>query len=199
MVVGPHQLTRDLLRLTLLTAAERFVYVAEFSGAPTAAETPSGIDLVLLDLSGSQSLFPAFHDLVRHEHPWAVLTVTDPAVTGLLSPNGRRTGLGFLSRDSSSETLVNAAIVVAGGGVYYDAHHSSVLSLPVGPPPLSARETHVLRLIAEGYSSKEVSTILNLAAKTVEKYRTSLMQKLGVHDVVRLTHWAIRRGLVNLR
>ncbi|MBS0656963.1 MAG: response regulator transcription factor [Verrucomicrobia bacterium] len=194
-VVGPHLLTRELFRTALLTASRQFQPV------PLTAEPDwtSSIDLLIVDLPGERAHeFEEFHGYLHTRNPWAVLAVTEPALAGLVSPNGRRTGLGFLSRESSAETLVHAAWVVAAGGVYYDAAHSKILSLQGGPVPLSPRESHVLRLIAEGYSTKEVSGILHLATKTVEKYRMSLMQKLGVHDVVRLTHHAIRLGLLKV-
>lgn len=193
-MVGPHLLTRDLLRTTLVSAHRKFVAVLDDD-----PDEASPIDLLVVDLHGARSReFEEFHRYLHTRNPWAVLAVTEPALTGVLSPNGRNRGIGFLSRDSSVETMVQAAQVVAAGGVYYDAPHASVLSLRAGPQPLSPREQDVLRLIAEGYSSKEVSSILNLATKTVEKYRMSLMQKLGVHDVVRLTHQAIRLGLLKI-
>lgn len=63
---------------------------------------------------------------------------------------------------------------------------------------LSRREKHVLQQIAQGYSTKEVADILKISVKTADKYRAATMRKLNVHDVVRLTHCAIRLGLVTI-
>jgi DNA-binding NarL/FixJ family response regulator len=63
---------------------------------------------------------------------------------------------------------------------------------------LSPREREVLKMVAEGLSTKEVASELGLSHKTIECYRQSLMKKLGVHDVVRLTHCAIKLGAIKV-
>ncbi len=63
---------------------------------------------------------------------------------------------------------------------------------------LSSREREVLQLIAEGYSSKEIATRLNISTKTAETHRAHLMQKLNLHGIAGLTRYAIDKGLVTL-
>jgi DNA-binding NarL/FixJ family response regulator len=62
--------------------------------------------------------------------------------------------------------------------------------------PLTAREQEVVKLIAEGQSSKEIASALVISEKTVERHRANVLEKLGMHDRVELTRYAIRRGLV---
>jgi DNA-binding NarL/FixJ family response regulator len=62
--------------------------------------------------------------------------------------------------------------------------------------PLTPRETEVLKLIAEGYTSREIGRMLNISDKTVERHRASILEKLGLRDRVALTLYAVRRGLV---
>ena len=62
--------------------------------------------------------------------------------------------------------------------------------------PLSPRESEVVKLIAEGYTSREIAETLVIAEKTVERHRANILQKLGMRDRVELTRYAIRRGLV---
>ncbi len=66
------------------------------------------------------------------------------------------------------------------------------------PPddPLSPRESEVLKLIAEGNTSKEIAALLVISEKTVERHRANILEKLGMRDRVDLTRYAIRRGLV---
>ena len=61
---------------------------------------------------------------------------------------------------------------------------------------LTPRELEVVKLIAEGHTSKEIATTLVLSIKTVESHRTNILTKLGMRDRVDLTRYAIRRGLV---
>ena len=66
------------------------------------------------------------------------------------------------------------------------------------PPqdPLTAREQEIVKLIAEGYSSKDIADALVISEKTVERHRANILEKLGMHDRVELTRYAIRRGLI---
>jgi DNA-binding NarL/FixJ family response regulator len=61
---------------------------------------------------------------------------------------------------------------------------------------LTPRESQVVKLIAEGRSSREIAADLVISEKTVERHRANILEKLGMHDRVELTRYAIRRGLV---
>jgi DNA-binding NarL/FixJ family response regulator len=61
---------------------------------------------------------------------------------------------------------------------------------------LTVREEEVLKLVAEGYSSKEIGETLFISIKTVERHRANMLQKLGMRDRLELTRYAIRAGLV---
>jgi DNA-binding NarL/FixJ family response regulator len=62
--------------------------------------------------------------------------------------------------------------------------------------PLTPRETEVVKLIAEGHTSREIGALLNISDKTVERHRASVLEKLRLRDRVALTLYAVRRGLV---
>ena len=62
--------------------------------------------------------------------------------------------------------------------------------------PLTARELEVVKLIAESYTTREIAEELVISEKTVERHRANVLEKLGFHDRVALTRYAIRRGLV---
>jgi len=61
---------------------------------------------------------------------------------------------------------------------------------------LSARELEVARLVAEGFSSKEIADRLDLSVRTVEKHRANIMDKIGVTEVASLVRWCIQAGIV---
>ncbi|MEO8968464.1 MAG: LuxR C-terminal-related transcriptional regulator, partial [Solirubrobacteraceae bacterium] len=67
---------------------------------------------------------------------------------------------------------------------------------PVPEDPLTPRELEVVKLIAEGSSSKQIAEILVISEKTVERHRANILEKLVMRDRVQLTRYAIRRGLV---
>ena len=62
--------------------------------------------------------------------------------------------------------------------------------------PLTPRESEVVKLVAEGMSTREIAEVLVISPKTVERHRANVLEKLGMRDRVDLTRYAIRRGLV---
>jgi DNA-binding NarL/FixJ family response regulator len=62
--------------------------------------------------------------------------------------------------------------------------------------PLTCRESEILKLIAEGYSGKQIAEELIISQKTVDRHRSNMLEKLGLRDRVGLTRYAIRRGLI---
>ena len=60
----------------------------------------------------------------------------------------------------------------------------------------SRRETDVVRLLAEGNSSKQIAAVLNLSTRTVETYRARIMIKLNMHSVAEIVRYAVRTGIV---
>jgi DNA-binding NarL/FixJ family response regulator len=61
---------------------------------------------------------------------------------------------------------------------------------------ITDREEEILKLVAEGHSSKEIADLLVISIKTVERHRANLLQKLGLRDRLELTRYAIRAGLI---
>ena len=96
------------------------------------------------------------------------------------------TGKKFLS-PSISNNIVNGYL-----NPQADAKHTSSWDL------LTRREREIVKLIAEGYRSKDIAKYLSISIKTVEKHRTNLMKKLDLHSVSSLTNYAIQQGIVCL-
>jgi len=100
--------------------------------------------------------------------------------------------------------------VVARGGAYLSPQVSDRLlnrlqkgDLEARRPPaalaaLSPREVQVLRMVAEGKTSKEIAVMLDLREQTVRSYRKTMMKKLGVNNVAGLTQLALSTGLTQL-
>jgi DNA-binding NarL/FixJ family response regulator len=68
--------------------------------------------------------------------------------------------------------------------------------LPVREDPLSPREREVVKLVAEGYSSRQIADALVISEKTVARHRENILEKLGMRDRVELTRYAIRQRLI---
>lgn len=108
---------------------------------------------------------------------------------------------GFVHKEDALTSLFEALKTVAMGGSYrtpfVNRLAEQVPSARSLLGQLTVRERTILQLVAEGHSSREIGVRLGLSSKTVEHYRLTMMQKLGVHDVAGLTRLAVRDGLVS--
>ena len=109
---------------------------------------------------------------------------------------------GYLLKGSVSEEIVAAVRAALVGRRYLSgelAHmedHPSIGAGDTGPlGRLSARERQVLQLVVEGHSSSRIAVLVHLSPKSVDTYRSRIMQKLGVRDVTGLVKLAIEHGL----
>lgn len=111
---------------------------------------------------------------------------------------------GYLLKDSDLAELGLAIRSVVRGGSYLtpavsrhvirDFTHGQTRESPF--ERLTARQTEIVQLVAEGHRNADIASILGMSIKTVETHRTQLMARLGVHDVTGLVRYAIRVGLV---
>ncbi|MCP5119528.1 MAG: response regulator transcription factor [bacterium] len=116
---------------------------------------------------------------------------------------------GFVVKKASDNDLLDAMRTVAKGGSYLSPQVSDRLlsriqrgdidSKPAASAleGLSPREMQVLRLVAEGKTSKEVAVILDLGLQTVRSYRKTMMKKLRVNNVASLTQLALAAGVTH--
>lgn len=115
---------------------------------------------------------------------------------------------GYMVKTARGEELVSAIRAVVAGGTYVDPSLAGALLRRSGDQPpasdeealqrLTDRERQVLRLLAEGYSNKEIAGALDVAVKTVMAHRANLMEKLNIHNRSKLIQFAIRMGLMSV-
>lgn len=115
---------------------------------------------------------------------------------------------GYLAKESSGAEVVEAVRAVDSGQRYLNHEVAEALdeyilqsrSESIGTPLniLSRREREVLQLVVEGHSSAAIAKRLSLSPKTIDTYRSRLMQKLGIKDVPGLTKFAIKHGIIKI-
>lgn len=124
----------------------------------------------------------------------------DAYVLGALQAGVR----GYVVKAQAAADLVRAIREVSGGSFYLSPGISRAVvdaflnRTPLQEEPLTERERHVLQLIAEGKSTKEVAEVLGVSFKTAETHRFRIMRKLDIHNSVGLVRYAIRHGLTPL-
>ena len=203
-----HAVVREGLK-ALINAQEEMEVIGEAGDglAAVAATEELDPDVVIVDVSMPGLNGAQVTQRLRETRPdRKVLALTvheDKAYLRLLLESG---AAGYLLKRAAAEELVRAIRAVAAGGTYLDpAMAGSVVGDYVRPSErrdvpvadLSERETEVVRLIALGYSNKEIAGRLKLSIKTVETYKTRSMEKLGVRSRVDIVKYAARRGWLN--
>ena len=113
--------------------------------------------------------------------------------------------VGYLLKDAASVELDLALKAIASGSTYLspivsrrviDTYVSRVGVGPTAEGLITPRQREILRLVAEGNSTKEIAFTLNLSPKTIETHRAQLMERLDIHDVAGLVKYAMRVGLI---
>ncbi len=163
-------------------------------------------DVVVMDLSmpGSNGL-EATRRIAALGLSAKVLVLTVHAEEEYLVPVVEAGASGYLTKTSADQDLIEAIRVVARGEVYLPPKATKLLLQrykaaatdgEMGLRDLSSREQEVLALTAEGFSSREIGLKLFISPKTVDTYRSRIMNKLGLNHRSELVRFALRVGLL---
>jgi DNA-binding NarL/FixJ family response regulator len=114
--------------------------------------------------------------------------------------------LGFVEKTAGFAEFKQGLVAVGEGRSYFGPAVTALLgqaAQPHMPAPstdlITRREKEVLKLVAEGLSTKEIASKLKLSRKTVDNHRTNMMRKLDIHNVASLTRYAFEVGIVTTR
>jgi DNA-binding NarL/FixJ family response regulator len=205
LLADDHTIVREGLK-ALIDANEGLEVIGEAADGESAVNLATELDpdVVVVDISMPVLNGAQVTAKLRELHPSSkVLALTvheDRAYLRLLLESGAR---GYVLKRAAVAELVQAIRAVAAGGTYLDpALAGGVVDQFVRPSArqrdplveLSDRETDVVRLIALGYSNKEIASRLGLSVKTIETYKTRSMEKLGIRSRVDIVQYAARRG-----
>lgn len=209
LLVDDHKIMRDGIKAILRTSDE-FRVVGEAEDGAEAVQLAKRLRpaIVLIDISLPRlNGIEATGEITRHcpESKVVILSMYDDenSVVSAIRSGAR----AFVLKKASDSDLLDALRTVAKGGSYLSPQVSDRLlnrikrgdiearRTPQALEGLSPRELQVLRLVAEGKTSKEIAVLLDLGLQTVRSYRKTMMKKLGVSNVAGLTQLALAAGL----
>jgi two-component system response regulator NreC len=210
LIADDHKIMREGLR-SLLEKAGRFECVAEADDGNQAVKLARELrpDIVIMDiampnLNGIEATRQIKAELPEVE----VVILSMHATRNYVSQVLQAGASAYLLKDSAFDDLSTALLAISRGGMYLSpaiAKTAALTNLREGFPRggkqsehLTKRELQVLQLIAEGRSTKDIATRLELSVKTVETHRKQIMDKLEIRSVAGLTKYCIREGLTTL-
>lgn len=210
LIADDHALVRDGLRMNL-EAREGFTVVGSaMTGREAVAKTVELVpDVVIMDIAMPELNGIEATRLICEQLPDVKVLVLSMYNSSEHCYRALRSGArGYLLKESAGEEVVTAVSTVMRGRQYFGAgvvnplegqgqHQQSSHKSPL--ESLSRRELEIFQLVVEGKSSSEIATLLALSSKSVDTYRSRLMQKLGVHNIPSLVSFALQHGITPAR
>ena len=210
VIVEDHQLFRDGLK-AMLTRRGDIDIIGEAEDGIEAIKTirKTQPDMVLLDLSmPKMSGISVLKEIKRESPDIRILLLTIHESDQHVLEAFEAGADGYCIKDSSRQELMLAIDSILAGKTYISPGISDQvmegflasqkkLKSQTRWETVTQREREVLKLLAEGYTNKEIGDLLHISVKTVEKHRANLIAKLDLHNVAQLTAFAIENGLVD--
>ena len=210
VLADDHTIVRDGLR-ALLEANPEIKVVGDASNGTQVLEQVDELqpDVVIMDISmpGINGIDATRQILLAHPEVRVIILSmlgTADHVFHALQAGAR----GYLLKESAGREVMEAVLSVYAGEMYFSRPITYVMindyvqaragTQDASLESLSMRENEILCLVVEGKTSAEIGKSLNLSPKTVESYRSRMMQKLGISDLAELIKFAIKHGLISL-
>ena len=208
LLVDDHALVRAGIR-ALIEGNDGIEVVAETGDGREALRLIEELrpDLVLLDITLPViNGFDVLEEINKRQLETRVIILTVHEATEYAMRALRAGAAGYLPKSAASNELEEAIRTVAQGGTYVSQEISkkSLVDFAKGQTQqdllasLTPRQREVLKLIAEGHSTKNIAGKLNISVKTVESHRAKLTERLGIRDVASLVRFAIKMGLIEV-
>jgi DNA-binding NarL/FixJ family response regulator len=208
LLADDHALVRHGLRMVLEAQPDMQV-VAEVGDGVQAVERglQDDVDLAVIDITMPRMTgLHATRELHRRRPELRILMLSMHENERYLHEALKAGASGYVLKSVADRDLVEAVRAAMRGEKFLypgartplieDVLHRARQDLPVREDPLTPREQEVVKLVAEGYTNKQIAETLVISEKTVERHRANILDKLGMRDRVDLTRYAIRHGLI---
>ena len=213
LIVDDHPLFREGLK-SLLARHSSFEVIGEAGNANDGLKKAKKLmpDLVIMDISLPDQSGIEVTSKIRSLLPETrVIVLSMHTKIDYITEAFRQGATGYVVKESATEKLMECLELVSKGEYFVDSSlsHRVVKNLlesdekerkitDDGYNTLTPREQQVMRLLAEGHSTKQIAEKLFISPKTVENHRSNIMSKLEVHTIMELVRYAARLGLIDV-
>jgi DNA-binding NarL/FixJ family response regulator len=208
LIVDDHAIMRDGIR-ALLGIHDDLEIVGEASEGREAVDKAQELrpDVIIMDIAmpGMDGL-EATRRITKKNPRVKVLVLTQHGNKEYVLSTIKAGAVGFVPKRALGSELVSAIRAVYAGDTFLYPSAATALveeyrqKAETGEPydQLTAREREILKLVAEGHSSREIAEMLFISLKTVLGHRSKIMEKLDLHNRAELVKYAVRKGLVSV-
>jgi DNA-binding NarL/FixJ family response regulator len=211
LLADDHQILREGLR-TLLNSQDDMEVVAEAADGREAVRLARALQphVIIMDIgmSGMNGM-EATQQLTQALPDIKVVALSMHLKKTFVKEMLKAGAVGYILKENAFAEVIEAIHRVVEGERYLCQRVINVLAEDYaaggtaageakGPDALSERDREIIRLLAEGKSSKEIARMMDLSVKTIDAYRRRIMEKLGINNLADLVKYAIREGLTSV-
>jgi DNA-binding NarL/FixJ family response regulator len=211
LIVDDHAIVRDGI-CSLLALAGDMEVVGEAANGREGLEKVSKLlpDVVLMDIAMPiMGGLEAIRRIRKEFSGIRILVLTQYDDKDHVFPAIQAGANGFVSKTAASSELASGIRAISAGESYLspsiaklfvEDYQRVALTEDMNDPyeQLTDREREMLKLVVEGYKTRQIAEMLNITLKTVEGHKTSLMKKLGIHNNLELVKYALRQGIISV-
>ena len=200
-----HKILRESLHI-LLSQEDDIEVIGEAKDGLTVEEglRNQPVDILILDVSmPKRSGLDAAKNLIKQDPNLKIIFLTMHKSEEVIAEAFESGAKGYVLKENAFEELIKAIHAVRNGEVYISSELAPTLlhgflSSERRGNDMSVREREVLKLLAEGFSNKEISDMLVISVKTVETHRANIMRKNNFKNITELVLYAARNHLIEI-
>ena len=211
LIVDDHAIVRDGI-CSLLALAGDMEVVGEAANGREGLEKAGQLlpDVILMDMAMPiMGGLEAIRRIRKEFSEIKILILTQHDDKDHVFPVIQAGANGFVSKTAASSELISGIRAIFAGESYLSPSIAKLFvedyqrlalteDIKDHYEQLTDREREILKLVVEGYKTQQIADMLTITPKTVEGHKTSLMNKLGIHNTIELVKYALRRGIINV-